>query len=670
MYQIIHTIYQTDQIVIHQARNGNIPMVSLSVNRRLDLMPLAQCGGLCLRVTKELGAKLEVTNQKIVLIEDVKISDNKTELYFIGELYHLNDQDLMEGRKTESVRRILIELYKAYNSLLKQNKQLDFSLYNLFQVQDQLKILDIGVLNKKVQKDSTPTNQLALLILKLFLSRQQYKPLKYMNCEQQIEYIRNFNEFSILLPMLEDIHKRISWENLGYYLISDVNKQEVPPVAVYYKQPYKLNSTLNSYSLAVQRMQSNIRSRSKRHLGSLYEHQKTSINGQEDDSQENQRIVRCRRTIHPNINLIKPGSMQSTPNHNKMEHPNRHSPIILNTQSQTQQIRSQFKTENSLQTIHQNISYDNFFLNTQTMTPEDSQSKFVSINASVSQNFYSQENQITNENEQLSTLQQLQEKSTIQHEKKIIFKLPQHKQLPPKDNESTIKVIKFEEDVVKEFEQYTEKYKEYIECLNMIGKTVAKCITTLDAKNNLWMMPLFIVFKRMYQLRMQLEDSIKNNHNIYKFQYFQEYIESQKYQEFKEEFFNQNNIVKNEVQTLLQNCEFKIDKLDKKNQQKIIPLLNLNLDQSIRDISFIYFYQQIYSHIKKLMVERPKQAQQLRDLIVKIQCSLLIMDQSIGDFKFDMKEYNNHKQEEQYRQENEQKLEKIKMRIQKNGYQF
>lgn len=32
----------------------------------------------------------------------------------------------------------------------------------------------------------------------------------------------------------------------------------------------------------------------------------------------------------------------------------------------------------------------------------------------------------------------------------------------------------------------------------MIGKTVAKCITTLDAKNNLWMMPLFIVFKRMY----------------------------------------------------------------------------------------------------------------------------------------------------------------------------
>jgi len=44
-----------------------------------------------LRVTKELGAKLEVTNQKIVLIEDVKFSDNRTELYFIGELYHLND---------------------------------------------------------------------------------------------------------------------------------------------------------------------------------------------------------------------------------------------------------------------------------------------------------------------------------------------------------------------------------------------------------------------------------------------------------------------------------------------------------------------------------------------------------------------------------------------------
>ncbi|CAK81055.1 unnamed protein product (macronuclear) [Paramecium tetraurelia] len=632
-------------------------------------MPLAQCGGLCLRVTKELGAKLEVTNQKIVLIEDVKFSDNRTELYFIGELYHLNEQDLIEARKTENVRRILIDLYKAYNSLLKQNKQLDFSLYNLFQVQDQLKVLDIGVFNKKVQKDSTPTNQLALLILKLFLSRQQYKPLRYMNCEQQVEYIRNFNDFLILLPMLEDIQKRISWENLGYYLLSDSHKQEAPPVAVYYKQPYKLNSTLNSYSLAVQRMQSNLRSRSKRHLGSLYEQQKTSFNGQEDDSQENHRVIRSRRTIHPNVNLIKPGSMQSTPNHYKMEHPNRQSPIILNTQSQTQQIRSQFKTENSLQTIQQNISYDNFFLKTQTITPQDSQSKFVSINASVSQNLYTSENQVTNENEQLSTLQQLQEKSTIQHEKRI-FKLPQHKQLPPNDNESTIKVIKFEEDLVKEFEQYSEKYKQYIECLNMIGKTVAKCITTLDAKNNLWMMPLFIVFKRMYQLRISLQDSIQNNQNIFQLQHFQEFAESQKYQEFQKEFIDQNNIVKNEVQTLLQNCEFKIDKLDKKNQQKINPLLNLNLDQSIRDISFIYFYQQIYSYIKKLMVERPKQAQQLRDLIIKIQCSLLIMDQAVADFKFDLKEYNNRKQDELYRQENELKLEKIKMRIQKNGYQF
>lgn len=58
------------------------------------------------------------------------------------------------------------------------------------------------------------------------------------------------------------------------------------------------------------------------------------------------------------------------------------------------------------------------------------------------------------------------------------------------------KSIRFRDD--SEFENYIAKYKHYLECLNFVGKAVAKCISILDAKNNLWMMPLFIVFKRMY----------------------------------------------------------------------------------------------------------------------------------------------------------------------------
>lgn len=62
--------------MLHQARHGNIPMMSLTINKKINLQPLAACGGLCLKLMKELGARLEVTNQTIVLIEDAKISDH------------------------------------------------------------------------------------------------------------------------------------------------------------------------------------------------------------------------------------------------------------------------------------------------------------------------------------------------------------------------------------------------------------------------------------------------------------------------------------------------------------------------------------------------------------------------------------------------------------------
>jgi hypothetical protein len=48
-------------------------MVSIQVNRKLELLPLAQCGGLCLKLLKDLGAKIETTNPKIILIEDARV---------------------------------------------------------------------------------------------------------------------------------------------------------------------------------------------------------------------------------------------------------------------------------------------------------------------------------------------------------------------------------------------------------------------------------------------------------------------------------------------------------------------------------------------------------------------------------------------------------------------
>jgi hypothetical protein len=65
--------------------------------------------------------------------------------------------------------------------------------------------------------------------------------------------------------------------------------------------------------------------------------------------------------------------------------------------------------------------------------------------------------------------------------------------------------------------------------LNLIGKTVAKCITVLDAKNNLWIMPLFIVFKRMYQLRKLIVDDLYAKKNNFKLKFFRDYTLNERY---------------------------------------------------------------------------------------------------------------------------------------------
>lgn len=45
-----------------------------------------------------------------------------------------------------------------------------------------------------------------------------------MNNDEQINYVKKLNDFDILIPLLEESHKCISWENLTYYL--QQNKSE------------------------------------------------------------------------------------------------------------------------------------------------------------------------------------------------------------------------------------------------------------------------------------------------------------------------------------------------------------------------------------------------------------------------------------------------------------
>lgn len=51
-------------------------MICLKIKKKIDLIPLAQYGGICLKLLNDLGAKIEITNTRIVLIEDAKIMQN------------------------------------------------------------------------------------------------------------------------------------------------------------------------------------------------------------------------------------------------------------------------------------------------------------------------------------------------------------------------------------------------------------------------------------------------------------------------------------------------------------------------------------------------------------------------------------------------------------------
>lgn len=54
--------------------------------------------------------------------------------------------------------------------------------------------------------------------------------------------------------------------------------------------------------------------------------------------------------INPNIKIIRPNSISSTPN-NKTENNFRHSPAMINTYMKTESLNTSFKTENPFKSI-------------------------------------------------------------------------------------------------------------------------------------------------------------------------------------------------------------------------------------------------------------------------------------------------------------------------------
>lgn len=162
-------------------------------------------------------------------------------------------------------------LYEAYSALRRCGQsRFDFSVHNLYRVQSQLRLLDLGI---EATEIGDHVLSLGMLMLHVYLPKLEWRPLKYMTSEQNGEYLSRVlsqmttTESRILSSMVGPESRRPQWDELGMMLV-DSNMRTLSN----YRGSAK---SCNQYSYALQRIQSNIRSKSGRHLRSTTVHKDT-----------------------------------------------------------------------------------------------------------------------------------------------------------------------------------------------------------------------------------------------------------------------------------------------------------------------------------------------------------------------------------------------------------
>ncbi|CAD8146295.1 unnamed protein product [Paramecium pentaurelia] len=144
-----------------------------------------------------------------------------------------------------------------------------------------------------------------------------------------------------------------------------------------------------------------------------------------------------------------------------------------------------------------------------------------------------------------------------------------------------------------EIEILTQNYLRSLECINIIGQTVAKSIEFLDALQNFWIIPLFLVFKRMLQLRLEVEKFLEAQINSFNIGQWKEVCNSREYLQFLTRIKSDNYLVRNEMILLMNASHTKADQLDKTKREKVLWFLNDNLDSNIQPICLSYMKDQL-----------------------------------------------------------------------------
>ncbi|CAD8186480.1 unnamed protein product [Paramecium octaurelia] len=170
---------------------------------------------------------------------------------------------------------------------------------------------------------------------------------------------------------------------------------------------------------------------------------------------------------------------------------------------------------------------------------------------------------------------------------------------------------------------FQQKYNISLEAINLIGQTVAKCLTFFNALQNVWVIPLFLVFKRMLQLRKQVENLLQEKVNSFNINYWEEITQSAEFENYLTKVQQDNQLVQSELSVLLNSAKAKAEKLDKSRRDKVEWFLNDDLENKIKDI---------YKNIKdKKGIERPN----IEWLKLQIQAQASIIISELPIFTYD-----------------------------------
>ncbi|CAK86753.1 unnamed protein product (macronuclear) [Paramecium tetraurelia] len=271
--------------------------------------------------------------------------------------------------------------------------------------------------------------------------------------------------------------------------------------------------------------------------------------------------------------------------------------------------------------------------------------------------------------EELQQMYQQSENAMEQYKAIYSSDLEDNQQQRPNLDESRISNAENYIQLIKRSSQqlslFSQKYNRSLDALNIIGQTVAKCLTFFNGLQNFWVIPLFLVFKRMLQLRKEIEILLESKINSFGLDEWDYITSCFEFENYCNKVKQDNQLVQNELNLLLNTAKAKAEKLDKNRKDKVEWFLNDFVDDDIKDICFTYFHGQIYQNIKEKKGV-PKSTLEWLRLQIQAQASLIIFQLPVlmcdkENFTYEgylqALEFTDENQILQYLKRNEQYLE-------------